>query len=136
MEENKLHARVWRMGYSMNTGEPIAFCPQRNSCSTQRKLHRMSKGKASSFAAEGNALFIILSLCSVVLDSAELSGSDFSSFPSHLPFSASALLPSWHLSFSSSSSCQQFQTQPQLHLGFISIPLHLLKCITILCIKC
>lgn len=35
----------------------------------------------------------------LVFDAAKLSRSDFSSLSSHLPFSLSALLPSWHLSF-------------------------------------
>lgn len=66
----------------MNTGEPIAFCPQCNSCASQRKLHRMSKGKASSFAAESNAVFIILSLCSAWFSRAQWEWFLFLSFPS------------------------------------------------------
>jgi len=29
------------MGYGMNIGEHIAFCPRHNSCSSQRELHRV-----------------------------------------------------------------------------------------------
>lgn len=96
VEENKLHSWIWRMGYGMSMDKHIAFCPWHSSCLSQRELHRMNKGKALPFAVEGNGLFIIPSLFWYLI---QWNSVGVISLPSHLPFSLSALLPSWHLSF-------------------------------------